>query len=285
MKLDAPARVAVWEPTAQRLFVIAIRSTLGLYVFGIVPAVIRGTIESGYLIAFIAILLALLAIGSAAPRAAYAMFLAHRWWLVVASTMLIALRVSMPLPNQVYLPLIGLAFVVAVFVDLPVTLATAAVYAIGGVLIFPFFGLSGLWNEDFDYAAYSYAFGPDAALLLLHGVFGEYKRSAEKIGAMLPTVKEDFDSSPPLSDLSIVERNEMARLMGLTEGQTRVVAALIEGGTDAELAEQLNLSPRTIQSHLRSAMQRTGSSHRVALAVLAALTVVEIRERELSASA
>lgn len=44
---------------------------------------------------------------------------------------------------------------------------------------------------------------------------------------------------------------------------------LTEGLTNAGIAERLVLSPRTVQSHLSSAMKKTATTSRTQLAVLA----------------
>ena len=48
-----------------------------------------------------------------------------------------------------------------------------------------------------------------------------------------------------------------------------MVALVVEGLTNAEAADRLGLSVRTIQSHVANALDKTGSRSRVQLTVLA----------------
>jgi PAS domain S-box-containing protein len=56
----------------------------------------------------------------------------------------------------------------------------------------------------------------------------------------------------------------------LTAREREVLSLVAEGGTSREVAERLYLSPTTVESHIRSAMQRLGARnrpHAVALAL------------------
>jgi DNA-binding CsgD family transcriptional regulator len=55
----------------------------------------------------------------------------------------------------------------------------------------------------------------------------------------------------------------------LSEREREVVALIVTGLTNREIAQRLHLSPRTVQSHVRSAMRKTGTNGRVQLAVAA----------------
>jgi DNA-binding NarL/FixJ family response regulator len=57
--------------------------------------------------------------------------------------------------------------------------------------------------------------------------------------------------------------------LGVTTREMDVLALVAEGLTNAEIA-QLYLSPRTIEKHIASLMQRTGARGRAQLATLAA---------------
>lgn len=55
----------------------------------------------------------------------------------------------------------------------------------------------------------------------------------------------------------------------LTARETEVVALVAEGLTNGEIARRLHLSTRTVQSHVKAALKKTGSANRVQLAVYA----------------
>lgn len=60
-----------------------------------------------------------------------------------------------------------------------------------------------------------------------------------------------------------------SRAGGLTERELEVVVLLAEGLTNDQIADELVLSPRTVQSHVSNAMKRTRTQSRTQLAVLA----------------
>jgi two-component system, NarL family, response regulator LiaR len=55
----------------------------------------------------------------------------------------------------------------------------------------------------------------------------------------------------------------------LSEREREVVALMVDGLTNREIAARLHVSPRTVQSHVRTAMRKTGTNGRVQLAVAA----------------
>lgn len=55
----------------------------------------------------------------------------------------------------------------------------------------------------------------------------------------------------------------------LSVREVEVVQLVADGATNEEIADRLVLSPRTIQSHVRAGMEKTGSRNRTELAVLA----------------
>lgn len=61
-------------------------------------------------------------------------------------------------------------------------------------------------------------------------------------------------------------REQMARL---SKREVEVVRLIAYGATNAEVAEALVVSERTVHTHIRRALRRTGARHRTHLAVLA----------------
>lgn len=58
--------------------------------------------------------------------------------------------------------------------------------------------------------------------------------------------------------------------VGLTEAERRVLRALLcEGESNKQLARKLGISAKTVDTHLRSIFQKTGSSGRTELIVKA----------------
>ena len=51
-----------------------------------------------------------------------------------------------------------------------------------------------------------------------------------------------------------------------TDGEMEVLRALVKGGTDQEIADELHLSVWTVRSYVRSLLQKTGYRNRVELA-------------------
>ena len=61
------------------------------------------------------------------------------------------------------------------------------------------------------------------------------------------------------------------RTEGLSDREREIVRRLAAGLTNGEIAEELVLSTRTVQSHLRRVMRRTEARNRAHLAAIAAL--------------
>lgn len=63
--------------------------------------------------------------------------------------------------------------------------------------------------------------------------------------------------------------DDSPRTAALSERERDVVKLVAEGLTNDQIAERLVISPRTVHSHVRSAMQATETASRTQLAVLA----------------
>lgn len=66
----------------------------------------------------------------------------------------------------------------------------------------------------------------------------------------------------------------------MTERELDVLREMTSGETNAEIAEQLNLSPGTIKTHIQNMLQKTGFKTRTELAVHARQTGLVIKERK-----
>ena len=64
------------------------------------------------------------------------------------------------------------------------------------------------------------------------------------------------------------ERSRHTRLH-LTERELEIIEAVVEGGTNKEIATQLKLSVQTVKHHLTNIFNKTGSSSRLELALYA----------------
>lgn len=52
----------------------------------------------------------------------------------------------------------------------------------------------------------------------------------------------------------------------LTQSEHRIIRAMLDGyWTNAQIAEHLVISPRTVQSHLRNVFAKTGANNRLEL--------------------
>ena len=51
-------------------------------------------------------------------------------------------------------------------------------------------------------------------------------------------------------------------LLSISPAEARVLALLLEGGSNRQIAAQLGLSPRTIESHIGTMFEKTGCGNR-----------------------
>lgn len=74
------------------------------------------------------------------------------------------------------------------------------------------------------------------------------------------------DSDRPGARFQKAESAEDPR-SGLTEREVEIVVLVVDGLSNVDIAARLNVSPRTVQSHLRSALRKTATTTRTQLAV------------------
>jgi DNA-binding NarL/FixJ family response regulator len=69
---------------------------------------------------------------------------------------------------------------------------------------------------------------------------------------------------------------QMVDAFGITRREREVVEKLLEGNSDRQIAEELYISPRTVDTHLRSVFRKCGVGSRMQLTRLAS-TYGELR--------
>lgn len=82
--------------------------------------------------------------------------------------------------------------------------------------------------------------------------------------------KKIFPDSPPVTELGFAKSTEF------TEREMDVLRLLVEGFTDKEIADQLNLSVTTVRYHVNNLISKTGESSRTGLAVNAVRSGIAI---------
>lgn len=82
--------------------------------------------------------------------------------------------------------------------------------------------------------------------------------------AVLPVVPSALPGAPEGDPTPV-----LSRAFSVTSRQLEIIALVVEGRTNQEIAAQLQISSRTVQSHLASAMQRLRATSRTQLAVTA----------------
>jgi DNA-binding NarL/FixJ family response regulator len=80
------------------------------------------------------------------------------------------------------------------------------------------------------------------------------RTSATQLGATLLLARAD----------ALAARLGTARPGGLSEREVEVLQLVAEGLTDAQVADRLSLSPRTVSQHLRSIYNKLGVGSRAA---------------------
>ena len=94
------------------------------------------------------------------------------------------------------------------------------------------------------------------------------------LAAVAAGLRLDAAGARAQAELAVQEESSICRrlLLGVTEREGEVLRLVAEGLTNAEIAERLDLSPRTVHAHLRSVYGKLGVSARTA-AVRQATTV------------
>lgn len=69
--------------------------------------------------------------------------------------------------------------------------------------------------------------------------------------------------------LAVTDQTPTSALLDLSDRETEIIALVVEGLSNQEIADRLVLSRRTVQGHVARAMRKTGTSTRTQLAVWA----------------
>ena len=88
-------------------------------------------------------------------------------------------------------------------------------------------------------------------------------------GALSPRAARVMVASVQAAGHDATRIEARRRLTGLSQREFEVAAALIDGLSNAEIAERLYVSEGTVKTHLVAALAKTGAENRVQLAVLA----------------
>jgi two-component system nitrate/nitrite response regulator NarL len=103
----------------------------------------------------------------------------------------------------------------------------------------------------------------DAATALLHKgiravVSGEYWIDRESVSDLVEVLREAAPERPPVE-----------AKFGLTPRELQIVAAIVAGYTNREIAQRFSVSQDTVKHHVSSAFDKVGVSNRVELALFA----------------
>jgi DNA-binding NarL/FixJ family response regulator len=90
---------------------------------------------------------------------------------------------------------------------------------------------------------------------------GEHALSSSAVNALVGHIAEPV---VPLRDPAAV-----ARFVGLTPREREVVALVVDGLDNADIAGQLFVSPFTVKTHANRAMMKSGAQNRAQLVSLA----------------
>jgi DNA-binding NarL/FixJ family response regulator len=102
------------------------------------------------------------------------------------------------------------------------------------------------------------------ALAELNGVHGE-RAEANRLVEETRIVARQLGAAPLLARAdAVAARIGTARPAGLSEREVEVLHLVAEGLTDAQVADRLSLSPRTVSQHLRSVYNKLGVNSRAA---------------------
>jgi DNA-binding NarL/FixJ family response regulator len=111
------------------------------------------------------------------------------------------------------------------------------------------------WGEPVAWLRESLAVCDEAGMAALAGSCRSLLRAAGS-----PVPRKGRGTSPPRSELAA---------LGITSREQDVLALIGEGRSNREIAQQLYLSPRTVEKHVGQLLLKTGKGRRTDLVALA----------------
>ena len=269
--MDPVGLVEATERLYRSLFTAAVGFALGTALWGIVIAPFNGFNDHAALSLGLGVVLAAAALlAFARRRELFVLLRQHQAWLLVAVALSVAvLWLDGGWRSSYYLASYAAIALAAVAAGLRWSAICAALLATGYVAGLAINGYS--WAElqalnDADsvvantggYLIAAYFFAAPVRWL-----GGYVARINQVIGSDATTQPEGTPDSPS------ADGEARRQTDALSVREVEVVQLVAGGATNEEIARQLVLSPRTIQSHVENAMKKTGTRNRTELAVLA----------------
>ena len=269
--MDPVGLVEATERLYRSLFTAAIGFALGTALWGMVIAPFNGFNDHAALSLGLGVILAAAALlAFARRRELFVLLRQHQAWLLVAVALSVAvLWLDGGWRSSYYLASYAAIALAAVAAGLRWSAICAALLAAGYVAGLAINGYS--WDElqalnDADsvvantggYLIAAYFFAAPVRWL-----GGYVARIHQVVGSVADSQQSEVStdsSSDPVAD-RLTDK--------LSVREVEVVQLVAGGATNEEIARQLVLSPRTIQSHVENAMKKTGTRNRTELAVLA----------------
>jgi DNA-binding NarL/FixJ family response regulator len=129
-------------------------------------------------------------------------------------------------------------------------------------------------GQEFGFSVFEEADALPAIVVVTSYDYPQYVDAALRLGAVGYVLK----TAPIVELLDAIRRAAAGKLSfdlrpgrgpGLTGREREVVAAVVEGLSNDEVAVRLGISPRTVESHLRRLFERHGVASRTELAIRA----------------
>lgn len=208
------------------------------------------------------------------------------WPLAIGSLFVAFTAMAAPEFESTHFSLIAYSFVVGSGASAAGIATPAALLFIGSLMIpvtSPAHEFEELLQNSYTVA---YAITPPATMILVFAALGQFGKSLDELEAISPIESGPADGRviPALNEnpstLDVDDAGSLlATNLGITTAQSRVVALLAQGKTNAEIAEICETSVRTTESHIDAALKATSTRNRTELAVQAALTVTHLHAR------
>jgi DNA-binding CsgD family transcriptional regulator len=255
--------VEATERLYRSLFTAAVAFALGTALWGMVIAPFNGFSDHAALSLVLGGLLATVSIGAFVCRGAMFMFLRQNpaWLLGLVALAIAVLWADGGWRSSYYLASYGAIALAAVVGDLRWSFICAAALATGYV--------AGLAINGYSWAELKALNDADSVIANTGGYFIAalfFAMPVNWLGGYVARINQIIASGGGEPQR---HRGEAARTDKLSVREIEVVQLVAGGATNDDIAAQLILSPRTIQSHVENAMRKTKTRNRTELAVLA----------------